>query len=75
MQSNMLNSQTKPAILQLELEHSEDDEHTISAITAHVWRADMLTAVVEVDKDQVITKAGCCPLHQPGKQQQPYCFR
>ena len=67
VQNNLLNSQTKPAVLQLELEHSEQDEHTISSITAHVWRADMLTGVLEVDKDQMITKAGCCPLHQPGE--------
>jgi len=65
VQANMLNSQTKAALLQLEVEQS-DDEHGIASITAHIWRAEMLTGVLEVDKDQLITKSGCCVLHQPG---------
>lgn len=66
VQANMLNSQTKAALLQLEVEQSEDDEHGISSITAHIWRAEMLTGVLEVDKEQLITKSGCCVLHQTG---------
>jgi hypothetical protein len=70
VQANMLDSQIKPAMLQLELQLSDDDQHNIASITAHVWRAEMLTGVLEVDRDAIITKAGCCPLHQPGK---PLC--
>lgn len=66
VQANLLSSQTKPAMLSLEVDVADDDDHSITAITAHVWRAEMLTGVLEVDKDQIITKAGCCPLHQPG---------
>jgi hypothetical protein len=66
VQANMLANQTKAALLQLEVELTEDDEHAIASITAHLWRAELLTGVVEVDKGQIITKAGCCPLHQPG---------
>ena len=36
-------------------------------IKVHLWRAEMLTGVVELDKDGIIQKAGCCALHQPGK--------
>lgn len=68
----MLAHQTKAALLQLEVELTEDDEHAIASITAHLWRAELLTGVVEVDKGQVITKAGCCPLHQPGGGGQPW---
>ena len=69
VQANMLNNQTKAALLQLEVVLSDDDDHSIASITAHIWRAEMLTGVLEVDKEQMIIKAGCCPLHQPGEQQ------
>lgn len=62
----MLANQTKAALLQLEVEMLDDDEHGIASITAHLWRSEMLTGVLEVDKQQMITKAGCCALHQPG---------
>lgn len=66
VQANMLSNQTKAALLQLEVELTDDDDHRIVSISAHVWRAELLTGVLEVDKTQTIVKAGCCPLHQPG---------
>lgn len=36
------------------------------SMTLSLWRSDMVSAVLEVDRDAVITKAGCCGLHQPG---------
>jgi hypothetical protein len=71
----MFANQTKAALLQLEVELTDDDEHAIASITAHIWRAELLTGVLEVDKGQVITKAGCCPLHQPGGRNIRCCCR
>ena len=49
-----------------------DDENggdgaAAAALTVHLWRSEAVTAVVEVDRDANITKAGCCALHQPGE--------
>jgi hypothetical protein len=46
--------------------HEGEQGQDIS-IKVHLWRAEMLTGVVELDKDGIIQKAGCCALHQPGK--------
>eukprot|EP00775_Hariotina_reticulata_P007071 gene7071-7284_t len=66
MHANMLANQTKPAILQLEFEEADDDFGGVASIIVHLWRADMMTGVVEVDRQGVIVKAGCCDLHMAG---------
>lgn len=79
----MLANQTRAALLTLEVCEQEDQQGGIhvSCITAHLWRAEQLNGVVEVDKDGLIAKAGCCALHQPGEYtlsvvyDQPTCCR
>lgn len=65
-QSNMLNSRTKPALMGIEVQQVESDDTVMINIFVHLWRADMLTGVLEVDRNGIIMRAGCCPLHQPG---------
>jgi hypothetical protein len=70
IQANMLASRTKAALLSLEVIESTDDgpEHEGAvSITAHLWRSEMMLGVVEVDKEGLVAKAGCCALHQPGE--------
>lgn len=62
----MLANQTKAGLLQLEVVEADDEHGGVTSIMAHLWRADMLTGVLEVDKGGIIQKAGCCALHQPG---------
>lgn len=66
IQANMLANQTKAALLSLEVKEADDEHGGVVAITAHLWRSDMLLGVVEVDKEGLVTKSGCCALHQPG---------
>jgi hypothetical protein len=68
MHANMLANQTKPAILDLDFKEADDDFGGVASITVHLWRADMMTGVVEVDRDGVIVKAGCCDLHMAGER-------
>jgi hypothetical protein len=70
IQANMLATRTKAALLSLEVIEAADDgpEHEGAVcITAHLWRSEMMLGVVEVDKEGLVAKAGCCALHQPGK--------
>eukprot|EP00882_Tetradesmus_deserticola_P008317 GHRQ01008768.1.p1 GENE.GHRQ01008768.1~~GHRQ01008768.1.p1 ORF type:complete len:305 (+),score=148.39 GHRQ01008768.1:759-1673(+) len=69
IQANMLASRTKAALLSLEVAESSNgslEEEASLSITAHLWRSEMLMGVVEVDKQGLVAKAGCCALHQPG---------
>ncbi|WIA17635.1 hypothetical protein OEZ85_014441 [Tetradesmus obliquus] len=71
IQANMLASRTKAALLSLEVTEHEPDEaagqhEAAVSIVLHLWRAEMLMGVVEVDKEGLVAKAGCCALHQPG---------
>lgn len=65
----MLANQTRAALMTLEVSEQEDEQGHVRVvgITAHLWRAEQLNGVVEVDKDGLIAKAGCCALHQPGR--------
>jgi hypothetical protein len=77
IQANMLASRTKAALLSLEVTEASDDggaeyEGSVS-ITAHLWRAEMMLGVVEVDKEGLVAKAGCCALHQPGGARNSCC--
>lgn len=64
----MLANQTRAALLTLDLDEKEDDHGIVRilSMTAHLWRAEQMMGVVEVDKQGFIVKAGCCALHQPG---------
>jgi hypothetical protein len=75
IQANMLASRTKAALLSLEVtEHEPEDGPDAAAaeggssvsITVHLWRAEMMMGVVDVDREGLVAKAGCCALHQPG---------
>ncbi|KAI8475137.1 MAG: hypothetical protein J3K34DRAFT_517581 [Monoraphidium minutum] len=67
LQALLVANQTRAALMELAVEEA-DEEHGdgVTSITLHLWRSDMVSAVVELDRDAVITKAGCCALHQPG---------
>lgn len=66
--ANSLMNKTKASVMQMEVTEADDDHGGGAAsIMLHVWRSEMLSGVVEVDRDNVIQKAGCCPLHQAGE--------
>lgn len=78
IQANMLASRTKAALLSLEVTEHEPDEaagqhEAAVSIVLHLWRAEMLMGVVEVDKEGLVAKAGCCALHQPGERRHRVC--
>jgi hypothetical protein len=76
IQANMLASRTKAALLSLEvIEHADDGPEADGAvsITVHLWRSEMMLGVVEVDREGLVAKAGCCALHQPGARAYAAC--
>jgi hypothetical protein len=62
----MLANQTKAGVMQFEVVEADEDSGLASCMV-HLWRAEMLTGVLELDREAVVQKAGCCALHQPGE--------
>jgi hypothetical protein len=57
--------QPKPAGMQIKI--LEDVQEDLQAfMVLQLFKAELLTGVLEVDSDGVIVKAGACPLYQPG---------
>lgn len=48
------------------LQDLADDVAPNMCLTLHLWRADLICGVVEVDKFNIIQKTTCCALHQAG---------
>ena len=65
-----LNTQNmfRSAVMSVEIQDASEEnaEEEPAGMTVHLWRAELLTAVVEVDRHNVIQKAGASPLHQAG---------
>ena len=60
---------TVAAVLELEVMQVPGDiqnDASASSLLLHLWRADMITAIIEIDKDGVVQKLGATDLHQPG---------
>jgi len=72
-----LNSQNmfRAAVMSVEIQDASEEnaEEEPAGMMVHLWRAELLTAVVEVDRHNVIQKAGASPLHQAGACQQRCC--
>ena len=58
----------RSAVMSVEIQDASEEnaEEEPAGMTVHLWRAELLTAVVEVDRHNVIQKAGASPLHQAG---------
>ena len=65
----------RAAVMSVEIQDASEEnaEEEPAGMTVHLWRAELLTAVVEVDRHNVIQKAGASPLHQAGACQQRCC--
>ncbi len=58
--------QTKPAVMDVELLEDEVDGNTLSRAVVHLYRAEMITGIVEVDTKTTMLKLGS-NMHQPGE--------
>lgn len=62
-----LKSQFRAAVMSVEAQDtSQEDGAAAQGMNVHLWHADVLSAVMEVDRHTVIHKTGTCPLHQAG---------
>jgi hypothetical protein len=57
--------QTKAAVMQLEVGEEEVDGATLPRVLLHMYRADLVTGIVEVDSAGTLLKLGT-HMHQPG---------
>lgn len=67
IQANILANQTKAALISLEVTETESDLGvTEVSIIVHLWRAEQLMSLIEVDKQGMITRTGTCQLDPAG---------
>ena len=66
--SPLLPACTAHPFSQLEVQEPEN-EGELPTLKLFLWRADMVTGVVEMDRDSVVTKLACCALHPSGGSQ------
>ena len=59
--------QTKPALMQLEVGEEEADGSSVPRVVLHIYRAELVTGIVEVDSAGTIVKLGT-HMHQPGAE-------
>lgn len=61
----MLSSELVNVLTHGSLQESEEEQGE-PEILLHLWKADMVTGVLLVDKDNIIIKPNCCVLHPTG---------
>lgn len=66
LRHSQMGKQTKPCVMVVELLEEEVDGNTLSRAVVHLYRAEMITGIVEVDTNGTMLKLGT-HMHQPGE--------